>query len=84
MMPAYGLPQVGDMSKEAVLTKALFVLGLQSADEYQVGYGYLMGGEGYNGVWEITLVKNGQVAYRVNLDAITGDVYYMEPDESNG
>jgi hypothetical protein len=82
MMPAYGLPQVDDMSKEAVLTKALFVLGLQSADEYQVGYGYLMGGEGYNGVWEITLVKNGQVAYRVNLDAVTGEVYYMEPDES--
>lgn len=82
MMPAYGLPMAGDISKEAALTKALFVLGLESADGYQVGYGYLFGGEGYNGVWEICLVKEGTVAYRVNLDAVTGDVYYMGPDEA--
>lgn len=82
MMPAYGLPMAGDISKEAALSKALFVLGLESADGYQVGYGYLMGGEGYNSEWEICLVKNGTVAYRVNLDAVNGDVNYMEPDEA--
>ena len=82
VLPIYGLPQVSDMSAGNALTKALFVLGLESSEGYAVGYGYLMGGEGYNGVWEITLVKNSQVAYRVNLDAVTGDVYYMEPDEN--
>lgn len=82
LMPGYGLPQANDMSAGNALTKALFVLGLPSSEGYAVGYGYLMGGEDYNGVWEITLVKNSQVAYRVNLDAVTGDVYYMEPDEA--
>ncbi len=82
VLPSYGLPQVSDMSAGNALTKALFVLGLESSEGYAVGYGYLMGGEGYNGVWEITLVKNSQVAYRVNLDAVTGDVYYMEPGEN--
>lgn len=81
-LPSYGLPQAGDMSAGNALTKALFVLGLESSEGYAVGYGYLTGGEGYNGVWEICLVKNSQVAYRVNLDAVTGDVYYMEPDET--
>ena len=80
--PMYGLPLESDMSAGNALTKALFVLGMESSEGYAVGYGYLMGGEGYNGVWEITLVKNSQVAYRVNLDAVTGDVYYMEPDEA--
>lgn len=84
VMPAYGLPLESDMSAGNALTKALFMLGLGSSEGYAVGYGYLMGGEGYNGVWEITLVKNSQVVYRVNLDAVTGDVYYMEPDEGNG
>ena len=82
VLPSYGLPQVSDMSAGNALTKALFVLGLESSEGYAVGYGYLMGGEGYSGVWEITLVKNSQVVYRVNLDAVTGDVYYMEPDEN--
>lgn len=82
LQPSYGLPLESDMSAGNALTKALFVLGLESSEGYAVGYGYLMGGEGYNGVWEITLVKNSQVAYRVNLDAVTGDVYYMEPDEA--
>lgn len=84
VLPSYGVPQPSDMSAGNALTKALFVLGLESSEGYAVGYGYLMGGEGYNGVWEICLVKNSQVVYRVNLDAVTGDVYYMEPDEGNG
>lgn len=84
MMPAYGLPMPGDMSAEDALTKALAVLGMDGTGGYEVGYGYLMGGEGYNGMWEICLVSNGQAHCRVNLDAVTGEVYYMEPDEGNG
>lgn len=89
VMPAYGLPMSGDLSAEAALKKALTVLGMDDAGGYEVGYGYLMGGEGYNGVWEISLVVDGQVDCQVNLDAVTGEVYYMEtnlqePDEANG
>lgn len=82
MLPVYGLPMSSDLPQDAALKKALFVVGLDSAEGYEVGCGYIMGGEGYNGVWEVCLVKNGQVAYRVNLDAVTGEVYYMEPDEA--
>ncbi len=82
MLPSYGLPAKNDMSAQKALERALFVLGLQNASGYEVGYGYLMGGDGYNGVWEISLVYAGQVSYRVNLDAVTGEVYYMEPDEA--
>lgn len=82
LTPSYGLPMEGDMLAGQALTKALFLLGMSSSDGYAVGYGYLMGGEGYNGVWEICLVQNSQVVYRVNLDAQTGDLYYMEPDEA--
>ena len=35
-------------------------------------------------MWEICLVKEDEVLYQVNLDAVTGEVYYMEPDEGNG
>ncbi len=89
VMPAYGLPMPGDISAEDALKKALNMLGMDDVDGYEVGYGYLMGGEGYNGVWEICLVIDGQVAYRVNLDAVTGEVYYMQTnlqdaDEANG
>lgn len=82
LTPDCGLPMEGDMSAEQALNKALFLLGLTSADGYDVGYGFLKGGEGYNGIWEIYLVQNGQVVYRVNLDAKTGELYYMEPDEA--
>lgn len=82
VLPSYGLPMSSDMSAEKALSRAAFVLGLTSVDGYEVGYGYLVGGEGYNGVWEICLIQNGQVAYRVNLDAVDGEVYYMEPDEA--
>ena len=82
MLPSYGLPQSGDMSAQEALNRALFVLGLSGTEGYEVGYGYLTGGEGYNGVWEICLVKDGAEAYRVNLDAVSGEVYYMEPDEA--
>lgn len=82
LQPSYGLPVDGDIPAGQALTKALFLLGMTSSEGYSVGYGYIMGGEDYNGVWEICLVQNGQVVYRVNLDAQTGDLYYMEPDEA--
>ena len=87
--PMYGLPTEGDMSAEDALQKALAALELDSTGGYSVGYGYLMGGEGYNGIWEICLVIDGQVDCQVNLDAVTGEVYYLmhnqlEPDEANG
>ena len=89
VMPAYGLPMPGDLSQEDALAKALAALVLDSTGGYEVGYGYLMGGEGYNGVWEICLVIDGQVDGQVNLDAVTGEVYYLdmymaEADEANG
>lgn len=89
MMPAYGLPETGDMSAEEALQKALAALGLDSTGGYEVGYGYLMGGEGCSGVWEISLVIDGQVDCQVNLDAVNGAVYYLRrnnvtSDEANG
>ncbi|MDD6049853.1 MAG: PepSY domain-containing protein [Clostridiales bacterium] len=80
LLPSYGLPMSTDMTKEKALDKALKALGLSNADGYEVGYGYLSGGEGYNGVWEICLMRDGQVVYRVNLDAVTGETYYMETE----
>ena len=84
MQVVYGLPAEGDMSAEKALTAALTVLGLPSADGYEVGYGYLMGGEGYNGVWEISLVRDGVVACQVNLDAVTGEIYYLLGSDEAG
>lgn len=89
MLPSYGLPQQGDMSAEAALAKALAALGLDSADGYSVGYGYLMGGEGYNGVWEISLIVDGTVDCQVNLDAVSGEICYLmwnqqASDDANG
>lgn len=82
LQPSYGLPVDGDLSAEDALKKALAALGVDDAGGYSVGYGYLMGGEGYNGVWEICLVVDGQVDCRVNLDAVTGEVYYISVDDS--
>lgn len=89
VLPAYGLPMPGDIPDEEALQKALTALGMDDAGGYDVGYGYLMGGEGYNGVWEICLVVDGMVDAQVNLDAVTGEVYYLdvqmvEADEANG
>lgn len=87
--PAYGLPMQGDLSAEKALNKALAALGMDAVGGYQVGYGYFKGGEDCNGVWEICLVVDGEVDCRVTLDAVTGEVYYLErylveADEANG
>lgn len=89
MLPSYGLPEQGDMSAEAALAKALTALGLDSAGGYSVGYGYISGGDGYHGVWQVSLVIDGQVDAQANLDAVTGEIYYLvrdqqEPDGANG
>ena len=82
LLPVYGLPMENDMTQEAAIQKALTALGLTNTEGCDVGYGYIMGGEGYNGMWEITLVRDGQTVYQVNLDAVTGEVFYMIPDEA--
>ena len=49
---------------------------------YLVCPGYLMDGEGYNGVWEICFADSCKVVYRVNLDAVTGEILYIELDDN--
>lgn len=84
MQPIYGLPMDGDMTPGEALKRSVEVLGLASTADYEIGYGYLMGaGDGQtNGVWEVYFVQNGDYVYKVNLDAVSGDVYLVEPDES--
>lgn len=89
LLPSYGLPQPGDMSAETALAKALTALRLDSTGGYSVGYGYLMGGEDCNGVWEISLVIDGVLDCQVNLDAVSGEIYYLmrnqqASDDANG
>lgn len=77
MLPRYGLP-IAAMPDGNALTRALEAVGLKSAEGYEVGYGYLMDDDGVTGMWEITLVQNGEVAYQVNLDG--SEIYYIYPD----
>lgn len=88
LTPAYGLPQAGDMSAEEAINRATVALAPYYPDAltgYLVSCGYFMGGEGCNGVWEICLLQDGKVICQVNLDAVTGEIYYMEPaDNGNG
>ncbi len=81
--PTYGMPVEGDMETSKALEKAIKALKLTDVVDYDIGYGYMMGsGDGAtNGVWEVFFVKNGETMYKVNLDAVTGEVYYIEPDE---
>lgn len=86
LQPVYGIPKEGDMSADDALERATIAVGPYFLDDevsgYLASFGYLMGGEGYNGVWEVCLSKDGVVNYRVNLDAVTGEIYYIEPDEA--
>ncbi len=80
--PRYGQPILGELSQGDALTLALAALKIDDVDAYQVGYGYLTGEEGVsNGVWEIYLVRDGETVHKVNLDAASGAVLYIEPDE---
>ena len=83
LQPVYGMPERSDMIADDVLAKALAALGLQNADGYIVCYGYLMGNEGNNGILEICLSVDGvSVSERVNVDAVTGEIYYLESDDN--
>lgn len=87
MQPNYGLPMEGDMSQTEALLTAMTALGLNSPADFDIGYGYIMGmGDGgVNGMWEVYFVQNGELIYKVNLDAVTGEIYLIEPDvEGNG
>lgn len=85
LQPMYGLPQEGDMSATEASEHAAVVLAPYYPEGQATGYlacpGYIMGGEGYNGIWEVFMVDNGQVVYQVNLDAVTGEVYYISSDD---
>lgn len=80
----YGMPVEGDMAQSAALTVAVEALGLTSVSDYEIGYGYILGADDglTNGVWEVFFVQNGECVYKVNLDAVNGDIYLLEPDES--
>ena len=83
MQPTYGLPMSGDMAQGEALVKAMAAVGVTSVSDYQIGYGYIMGaGDGQtNGVWEIWFMQGEEMIYKVNLDAVTGEIYLVEPDE---
>lgn len=87
MQPTCGMPMDGDMPQGEALVTAMKAVGVSSAADYQIGYGYLMGmGDGQtNGVWEVWFMQGEEMIYKVNLDAVTGEIYLIEPDaEGNG
>lgn len=83
MQPIYGLPMDGDMPQGEALVRAMAAVGVTSTSEYQIGYGYIMGmGDGQtNGVWEVWFMQGDEMIYKVNLDAVNGEIYLIEPDE---
>ena len=81
MQPMYGLPLEGDMAPGEALMKALTALGLSDADAYEIGYGYIMGAGETNGMWEVYFMDGAEMIYKVNLDAQTGEICLIEPDE---
>ena len=81
MQPMYGLPMDGDMAPGEALVKAMEAVGVTNAGEYEIGYGYIMGAGETNGVWEVYFMDGAEMIWKVNLDAQTGEVYLIEPDE---
>lgn len=82
--PYYRLPQSTDLSAEQALQRALTALGMQDADGYEVGYYYFRSSEDHNGTWEVNLVENTSIRYRVSMDATTGEIIVIttpDPDE---
>ena len=85
LQPMYGLPQPGDISKDEAVERANAALAPYYPQDRTTGYlicpGYLMGGEGVNGIWEIYF-KEKDLLYQVNLDAVTGEIYYISADDN--
>ena len=79
VQPSYGKSADGDISWGDAATRAATALGI-TKEKYDIGYGYLMG-DGCNGVWEICFVENSELVYKVNVDAVTGEILLIEPDE---
>ena len=88
LQPMYGLPQPGDISEDEAIERASAALAPYYPEDRVIAYlicpGYLMGGEGMNGIWEIYF-KGSDMIYQVNLDAVTGEIYYNSAeDNGNG
>lgn len=81
IMPSHGMPIEGDMTHGEALEIAVNALGMTSAADYQIGFGYLMGSGDTSGVWEVYFVRQDELMHKVNLDAVTGQIYLIEPDE---
>lgn len=85
LQPMYGLPQPGDISQDEAIERANAALAPYYPEDRATGYlvcpGYLMGGEGVNGIWEIYFEEK-DVIYQVNLDAVTGEIYYISAEDS--
>ena len=81
IQPTYGLPLEGDLSQGEALGKAMAAVGMNGAGEFQIGYGYIMGAGETSGVWEVYFVQGDELIYKVNLDAVSGDILLIEPDE---
>lgn len=81
MQPTYGLPMDGDMPQGDALVKAMAAVGVTGVSDYQIGFGYIMGAGETNGVWEVWFMQGEEMIYKVNLDAVTGEIYLIEPDE---
>ncbi len=85
MQPTYGLPMDGDMAPGEALVRAMAAVQVTTASDYQIGYGYIMGAGETNGVWEVYFMQDAEMIYKVNLDAVTGEIYLIEPDaDGNG
>ena len=86
LTPVYGLPQEGDMSREEAAELAALALEpyypADKASGYLICPGYLMGGEGANGIWEIYF-KGKDMIYQVNVDAVTGEILCIEFDDND-
>ena len=85
LQPMYGLPQPGDISQGEAVERANAALVPYYPEDRVTGFlicpGYLMGGEGVNGIWEIYF-KEKDLLYQVNLDAVTGEIYYISAEDS--
>lgn len=85
LQPMYGLPQPGDISRDEAVERANAALAPYYPEDRVTGYlicpGYLMGDEGVNGIWEIYF-KEKDLLYQVNLDAVTGEIYYISADDN--
>ena len=78
----------GDISEDEAIERASAALAPYYPEDrvttYLICPGYLMGGEGINGIWEIYF-KGNDMIYQVNLDAVTGEIYYNSAeDNGNG